>query len=485
MSLVVNPEDPLRTGVLVPVPAYPLYKDAIAALLSAVPVTYLLDEENNWAVNVAGVQESLHAARKYCHPKVMCIINPGNPTGHVMSRDSMEEIIKLAVQEKLLLLADEVYQDNVFAPGVAFHSFKKVLFEMGPEFSERLQLASINSISKGSTECGLRSGYVEFVNVDPAVFKFLYILKPFNVPSIIGMVAMETLVEPPRPEEPSYQTFFAERRHLLDKLWKKAQLAEEMLNAGPGIRCNPIQAALYAFPRIHIPEGAVTRAQGRGLAPDVFFCHLLLEESGIVLSDGSSFGQEEGTYHVSSRGAIPTGPGPRPSSKVRALRVRVQGPAAEVRALQGPAAEVRALRVQVQGPAAEVRALRVQVQGPAAEVRALRVRVQGPAAEVRALRVRVQGPAAEVRALRVRVQGPAAEVRALRVRVQGPAAEVRALQGPAAKCEPCGSGAQAQQQRCEPCRAQQQSASPAGPGLRPSSKVRALRVRGPGPAAEV
>eukprot|EP00061_Rhincodon_typus_P005341 g24726.t1 len=48
--------------------------------------------------------------------------------------------------EKVKIL---VYQDNVYAEGCQFHSFKKVLFEMGPEYSNNVELASFHSISKG------------------------------------------------------------------------------------------------------------------------------------------------------------------------------------------------------------------------------------------------------------------------------------------------------------------------------------------------
>lgn len=42
----------------------------------------------------------------------------------------------------------QVYQDNVYADGCRFHSFKKVLFEMGPEYSDTVELASFHSTSK-------------------------------------------------------------------------------------------------------------------------------------------------------------------------------------------------------------------------------------------------------------------------------------------------------------------------------------------------
>jgi hypothetical protein len=43
----------------------------------------------------------------------------------------------------------QVYQDNVYAEGSQFHSFKKVLTEMGPPYATQQELASFHSVSKG------------------------------------------------------------------------------------------------------------------------------------------------------------------------------------------------------------------------------------------------------------------------------------------------------------------------------------------------
>ena len=42
----------------------------------------------------------------------------------------------------------QVYQDNVYAAGCAFHSFKKVLVEMGDPY-DKMELVSFMSTSKG------------------------------------------------------------------------------------------------------------------------------------------------------------------------------------------------------------------------------------------------------------------------------------------------------------------------------------------------
>lgn len=87
----------------------------------------------------------------------------------------MEEVLHFAHEENLFVMADEVrggpdvlapptcalsppvflflqvYQDNVYPADCQFHSFKKVLFEMGPEYFGNVQLVSFHSTSKGYT----------------------------------------------------------------------------------------------------------------------------------------------------------------------------------------------------------------------------------------------------------------------------------------------------------------------------------------------
>lgn len=276
LKLLVTGEGRTRTGVLIPTPQYPLYSAALAEF-NAVQVDYYLDEERAWALDVAELRRALRQARDHCRPRALCVINPGNPTGQVQTRACIEDVIRFAFEERLFLLADEVYQDNVYAEGSQFHSFKKVLTEMGPPYAARQELASFHSISKGFMgECGFRGGYVEVVNMDAAVKQQMQKLRSVRLC-------------PPTPGQ--------ERRAVLAELAAKAKLTEQVFNEAPGIRCNPVQGAMYSFPRMELPPRAVQRAQELGLAPDMFFCLRLLEETGICVVPGSGFGQREGTYH--------------------------------------------------------------------------------------------------------------------------------------------------------------------------------------------
>ncbi|XP_033841915.1 alanine aminotransferase 2-like [Periophthalmus magnuspinnatus] len=298
LKLLICGEGRGRTGVMISIPQYPLYSAALADL-GAVQINYYLDEDKCWSLDVNELKRAINEARQHCNPRVLCIINPGNPTGQVQSRECIEQVIRFAKEENLFLMADEVYQDNVYADGCKFHSFKKVLFEMGPEYSSTVELASFHSTSKCYMgECGFRGGYMEVINMDPDVKTQLTKLVSVRLcPPVPGQALLDLVVNPPQPDEPSYNTFIKERTAVLAALAEKARMTEEMFNTIPGFTCNPVQGAMYTFPRISLPAKAIDKAKEEGKVPDMYYCMRLLEEEGICLVPGSGFGQRDGTYH--------------------------------------------------------------------------------------------------------------------------------------------------------------------------------------------
>ncbi|XP_025411330.1 alanine aminotransferase 2 isoform X2 [Sipha flava] len=297
LRLMVADVDGKKPGVLIPIPQYPLYSATLAEF-NMKQVGYYLDESKNWGLDVNELERSITEARKHCNPRAIVIINPGNPTGQVLTRENVEDVIKFAYKEKLFLLADEVYQDNVYAEGSKFYSFKKVLTELGPPYSE-MELASFMSCSKGYMgECGLRGGYTEVINLDPEVKAML--LKSISAmlcPTVLGQAVMDCVVNPPRPGEPSYDSFKEEKVSVLKSLAERAKLVADTFNSIPGMSCNPVQGAMYAFPQFKLPEKAIKEAKSQGIEPNAFYAFQLLENTGICIVPGSGFGQVEGTYH--------------------------------------------------------------------------------------------------------------------------------------------------------------------------------------------
>jgi len=299
MKLLFNPTgSSKKPGVLIPIPQYPLYSATVAEF-NMHQMGYFLDEENNWALDMNEIQKTYdQGIADGAEPRAIVVINPGNPTGNVLSKKNLEDVIKFAQRNKLFLFADEVYQDNVYADGCKFHSFKKMVNEMGEPYSS-MELASFMSCSKGYMgECGIRGGYAELCNIDPAVSAMLNkSISAKLCPTVVGQACMDVVVNPPRKGEPSYASFIAQKEGTLQSLAERAKLVAETFNSIEGFTCQTVQGAMYAFPRLHLPEKAIAKAKEAGQAPDVFYAFQLLENTGICIIPGSGFGQRPGTYH--------------------------------------------------------------------------------------------------------------------------------------------------------------------------------------------
>nr|CAH7713239.1 unnamed protein product [Callosobruchus chinensis] len=297
LKLLICEVNGKKPGVMIPIPQYPLYSASLAEF-NMPQIGYYLNESTNWGLDVSELQRAVSEARKTCHPRAIVIINPGNPTGQVLSRENIEAIIKFAYKEKLFIFADEVYQHNIYAPGSKFYSFKKVLIEMGEPYN-KMELASFMSCSKGYMgECGLRGGYAEVINMEPQV-KAMYLkaISAMLCPTVLGQACLDVVMNPPKKGEPSYELFQKERNGVLESLKLRAKMVADTFNSMEGFSCNTVQGAMYAFPQMKLPPKAVEAAKKAGKAPDVFYAFELLESTGICIVPGSGFGQQPGTYH--------------------------------------------------------------------------------------------------------------------------------------------------------------------------------------------
>lgn len=233
------------------------------------------------------------AVKEGLEVKALVMINPGNPSGNVMTHCDIQVITEFCATHGIVLLADEVYQANVYAEGAEFVSAKRVALDCG---LKNLQLVSFHSTSKGLIgECGRRGGYMELHHIDPYVQSQLYKLASSELCSgVAGQLMTSLMLRPPRPYEDSYELFQAENSCIFEGLKERAQKLVEGLNDIDGISCVPAQGAMYAFPKVDVPRRALERAKELGTTPDNLYALSLLEHTGICVVPASGFGQKRG-----------------------------------------------------------------------------------------------------------------------------------------------------------------------------------------------
>lgn len=287
-------------GLLVPIPQYPLYSASIQ-LYGGTLIPYNLKEDNNWGLNVDDLRQAAQDARERgLAVRALVFINPGNPTGQCLSTQNLQEIIQFCYEEGVVLMADEVYQENVYQDERPFVSAKKVLREMPPEIANSLELCSFHTVSKGALgECGLRGGYVEMTNVHPGSVEEIYKIASINLCSnVMGQVSLSLSLNGPKPGDESYEQHQKERKDIIASLRRRSHIMTDAFNSCEGITCNFTEGAMYSFPRLHLPPKAMEAAKQAGKSPDTFYCLKLLEATGISTVPGSGFGQEPGSFHL-------------------------------------------------------------------------------------------------------------------------------------------------------------------------------------------
>jgi len=258
MQALVNNGD----EILIPAPDYPLWTAAVR-LSGGKPVHYLCDEQSDWLPDAKDIRSKITAKTK-----AIVIINPNNPTGAVYPRESLEELIQIAREHKLLVFSDEIYD--------------KVLYDDAEHIStaslaDDLVFITFNGLSKTYRVAGYRSGWLIVSGDKTSAQDYIEGMEMLasmrlcsNVPAqyaiqtaLGGYQSVDELIQPG------------------GRLYEQRNLAWKLLTDIPGVTCVKPRSAMYLFPRL---DPAVYPIQDdKKLVLD-----LLLQEK-VLLVQGTAF----------------------------------------------------------------------------------------------------------------------------------------------------------------------------------------------------
>ena len=253
---LVGPGDEVLLGD----PMYATYEGLVAATgAKMVPVPLLANA--GFRVRAEDIADRITP-----QTRVIFLNSPHNPTGAVLTREDFAEIGALAKAHDLWILCDEVYEDLVF-DGVAFASPLDL-----PDLADRVIVAS--SISKSHAAPGFRSGWC----VGPA--EFMERLLPLsetmlfgNQPFIADMTAEAIAQGSPVAAG------------MVERFARRAALVQARLDGVAGLRVHRPDAGMFAL----VDVGAVA-ADGEA------FAMALLEQAGVAVMPGASFGEALRTW---------------------------------------------------------------------------------------------------------------------------------------------------------------------------------------------
>lgn len=246
--------------VLVPDPVWLNYIH-VPNFFGAKPVAYHLKEENDFQLDMEEVKSLITDKTK-----MIVLITPNNPTGGVLSRDTLEELSKLVIEKDLMVLSDEIYEKLVF------DDVEHVSIASLPGMRDRT--ITLNGFSKAYSMTGWRLGYMAAPKavIQAAVRMHQYINTCAS--SFVQEAAITALKE----AEPDVQEMVKEYQ-------RRRDYVVDAINKIEGLSCRKPKGAFYIF--VNIKKLGMTSME---------VAEYLLEKAGVAMVPGSAFGESGEGY---------------------------------------------------------------------------------------------------------------------------------------------------------------------------------------------
>ena len=248
--------------VLVPAPDYPLWTAAVS-LSGGNPVHYVCDEQAGWYPDIDDMRRKITP-----NTRAIVVINPNNPTGALYPREILLEIVELARQHQLIIMADEIY-DKVLYDGAEHDSIASL--------ADDVLFITLNGLSKNYRACGYRAGWMVVSGEKRHAKDYI---------DGLNMLASMRLCAN-APGQFAIQTALGGHQSINDlvgpggRLLKQRDLAHRLLTDIPGVTCVKPTAALYMFPKLDPVMYPI--------ADDQQFAYDLLSEEKVLIVQGTGF----------------------------------------------------------------------------------------------------------------------------------------------------------------------------------------------------
>lgn len=243
----------LGDEVIIPEPSFVAYQGC-TQFTGATPVTISLKEENNFKLTAAELEAAITNKTK-----AVIIPFPNNPTGAIMTKEELYELVKVLRDKNIVVISDEIYCELTYeGQHTSIASF--------PEMKDRTIV--INGFSKSYAMTGWRLGYAcghkDVINEMKKIHQYAIMCAP----TVAQDAAIEALKNSDEDVKMMGKEYNRRRRVTIDGF------------RNAGFSCFEPKGAFYVFPCI----------KSSGLSSEEF-CERLLVEQKVLVVPGTAFGQ--------------------------------------------------------------------------------------------------------------------------------------------------------------------------------------------------
>lgn len=246
----LNPDD----EILVPDPAWLNYGH-VTTLNNATAISYTLDSKNNFQIDLDELEKKVTKKTK-----MIILLDPSNPTGSILSYETLQRIAEFSKRHDLIVISDEIYEK------IIYDDKKHYSIAAFPGMRERTIV--LNGFAKSYAMTGWRLGYIaapaELITPMAKIHSYL-------VTSASSMVQWGGLAALKGTQEPL--------NSMLNEFTARRNYVYEKINTIRGLSCNKPEGAFYLFADV----------SGTGMDGEEF-SNYLLDHAGVAVVPGTAFG---------------------------------------------------------------------------------------------------------------------------------------------------------------------------------------------------
>jgi aspartate/methionine/tyrosine aminotransferase len=217
--------------MIMPEPTYSTHLMAEVHHASFPPNTYRMNPYSGWCPDIRELEQKVKSHRSIVG---ILVINPDNPTGFVYPVEMLKQIVKIAKDNDLFIIADETYIN------IVYNGKKTVPFS---DIIGDVPAISMKSVSKEVPWPGSRCGWIEIYNADkdPMFARYVDTILRQKMSEVCSTTLPQMAI-PRIMTHPEYDNYLRERTSHYEKLSK---IAYNILKDVPCIMVNKSNGAFY------------------------------------------------------------------------------------------------------------------------------------------------------------------------------------------------------------------------------------------------
>ncbi|KPU28153.1 aspartate aminotransferase [Caloranaerobacter sp. TR13] len=253
--------------VIMPVPYWVSYPEMVK-LAGGKPILVETKEENGFKYNINDLRKSITN-----RTKAIIINSPSNPTGAVYSKEELEQIAEIAIENNIFVISDEIYEKLIYdgEKHISIASLNKDIKDL---------TIIINGMSKAYAMTGWRIGFAAAHEVIIKVITRIQSHTTSNPCTISQYASLEGLEGDQKTIEYMRKEFEERRNYMVKRI-----------NTINGLTCKKPLGAFYVMANITQIKGK--QIKGQKINNSLDFANLLLSEAKVAVVPGIAFGADD------------------------------------------------------------------------------------------------------------------------------------------------------------------------------------------------